>query len=83
MQDEQTCLANHAAQYWDAITNEPLPAALTSAARQEELGFMNTWQVWDVVPVAECKRRTGKAPLKGRWVDVNKGDRSRPIVRCR
>ena len=44
---------------------------------------MNSWQVWDVVPVAECKRRTGKAPLKGRWVDVNKGDMRRPIVRCR
>ena len=83
VQDEQTCLAEHAAVYWDAITNEPLPAALTNAARQEELSFMNSWKVWDVVPISECKRRTGKAPLKGRWVDVNKGDMRRPIVRCR
>ena len=44
---------------------------------------MNSWKVWDVVPVSECKRRTGKAPLKGRWVDVNKGDSSRPIISCR
>ena len=81
--DEQTCLAEHAAVYWDAITHEPLPAALTDAARQEELSFMNSWKVWDVVPISECKQRTGKAPLKGRWVDVNKGDMRRPIVRCR
>ena len=43
VQDEQSCLADHAAQYSDAITNEQFTAALTSAARQEELGFMNSW----------------------------------------
>ena len=61
VQDEQTCLEQYAAQYWDAITQEPLPAALTNAARQEELSFMNGWKVWDVVPVAQCWARTGKA----------------------
>ena len=83
VQDEQACFEQYAAQYWDAITSEPLPTDLTSAARQEELGFMNDWKVWDVAPVAECWARTGKAPLKGKWVDVNKGDRARPVIRCR
>ena len=27
--------------------------------------------------------RTGKAALKGKWVDVNKGDRARPVICCR
>ena len=44
---------------------------------------MNGWKVWDVVPVAQCWARTGKAPLKGKWVDVNKGDQARPVIRCR
>ena len=60
VQDEQTCLEQHAAEYWDAITNEPLPTGLTSAARQEELGFMADWKVWDVVPVAQCWTCHGK-----------------------
>ena len=60
VQDEHTCLEQHAAEYWDAITNEPIPATLTNAARQEELGFMGSWKVWDVVPVTQCWNRTGK-----------------------
>ena len=67
VQDEQTWLEQHAAEYWDAITSEPLSTDLTRAARQEELGFMNGWKVWDVVPVSQSWDRTGKAPLKGRW----------------
>ena len=44
---------------------------------------MGSWKVWDVVPVSQSWKRTGKAPLKGRWVDVNKGDRTRPVIRSR
>ena len=72
-----------ARKYWDAITQEELPAELTRAARQEELDFMQDWHVWDVVPVAESWSVTGKAPLQGKWVDVNKGDLERPVVRSR
>jgi len=72
-----------AGSYWDALTGEALPAGLTSAAREEELDFMDDWAVWDVVPVAECVKRTGKRPLGGKWVDVNKGDTARPDVRSR
>ena len=61
VQDGHTCFKQHAAEYWDVITNEPLPAAFTNAARQEELGFMGSCKVWDVVPVTECWNRTGKA----------------------
>ena len=82
IRDEQEG-AEHFSQFWDEITHESLPADLTRAARQEELEFMNDWQVWDVVPTSECRARTGKSPLKGKWVDVNKGDRERPIIRCR
>jgi hypothetical protein len=75
VQDEQECLQKHGSQrYWDAITNEELPASLTAEARAEELAFMNEWKVWDVVPVAECWKSTGKKPLQRKWVDVNKGD---------
>ena len=44
---------------------------------------MKGWQVWDELPTAVCLQRTGKRPLGSRWVDVNKGDRTKPDVRSR
>ena len=44
---------------------------------------MKDWEVWEEVPVEVCRRTTGKGPLGGRWVDVNKGDRDHPNIRCR
>jgi hypothetical protein len=82
--DEEESLRAHAPQrYWDAITNEELPPDLTAASRAEEIAFMKEWEVWDVVPISESWRLTGRAPLQGKWVDVNKGDFSRPVIRSR
>jgi hypothetical protein len=84
VQDEEESVRKHSPQrYWDAITNEELPATLTAAARAEELEFMKQWGVWDVVPTTECWKNTGKRPLQSKWVDVNKGDLQRPVVRSR
>ena len=63
-----------ARRYYDQITGEELPSKLTHAARMEELGFMRDWHVWDVVPESLAWQVTGKGPLGGKWVDVNKGD---------
>ena len=39
--------------------------------------------VWEVVPVAACMRKTQKKPIRGRWVDVNKGDGQMEVYRSR
>jgi hypothetical protein len=39
--------------------------------------------LFDVVPVEECWRETGRGPVSTKWVDVNKGSEDRPDVRCR
>ncbi len=44
---------------------------------------MEDWEVWEVVPRQECYRVTGRAPLGGKWVDLNKGDAREPQVRSR
>ena len=44
---------------------------------------MKQWGVWEVVPLATCWAATGKNPLGGKWVDVNKGDAEAPLVRSR
>ena len=52
-------------------------------ARMEEIGFMQSRRIWTEVPVAECHRKTGRAPVSVRWVDVNKGSAENPETRCR
>ncbi len=69
--------------YWDENTGEQLPTKLVEASRGGELKFMQNWQVWEEVPIAECLQRTGKKPLGSKWVDINKGDRTSPDVRSR
>ncbi len=70
-------------EYYDDITGEVLPKKETRAARREEVEFMRKWRVWDEVPTSQCWTRTGRRPLKGRWVDHNKGDSGCPAIRCR
>ena len=69
--------------YFDNLSGAPLPPKLVEKARKEEIDFMVDWQVWEEVPVSHCWQATGKGPLGGRWVDVNKGDEESPNVRCR
>ena len=59
----------------DEYTGDVLPAPLVAAAKEEEVAAMEgVWDVWDVVPVAESWKATGRKPIKGRWVCCNKGD---------
>ena len=41
---------------------------------------MQDWHVWDVVLVAESWSVVGRAPLRGKCGDVNKGDIEKPVV---
>ena len=67
----------------DELTGEELPPELVKCGRAEECAFMESWGVWQEVPVSECWQRTGRKPTGTRWVDVNKGDVENPDVRCR
>ena len=46
---------------------------------------MENWRggVWGVVDRQDAFTATGKPPLKGRWVDCNKGDKESVDVRSR
>ena len=35
--------------------------------------YYDNMHVFDTVPIDQCWERTGKAPLKARWVDIDKG----------
>ena len=59
--------------YVDDITGEELPAEACMQTRAEEVKAMQDWGVWEEVPYEQCWKRLGRRPLRGRWVDHNKG----------
>ena len=69
--------------FWDDMSGEMLNPQGVKAARQEELEYARRYEVFDIVDVKRCWERTGKAPIKVRWVDVNKGDKLKPEYRSR
>ena len=62
---------------WDDHTGESLDAKKVKEARQLEMEYYDKMHVFDKVPIAQCWDRTGKALLKARWVDIDKGTRYR------
>ncbi len=68
---------------WDEITGAALSPELVRQARAEEIKFMLDWGVWERARVTDCWRETGKAPIGSKWVDVNKGDVKKPLIRSR
>ena len=68
---------------WDDITGKEMDWDMVVAARAEEMEEFRKHGVYKKVPIKECMDRTGKKPLKIRWVDVNKGDDVTPEYRSR
>ena len=64
-------------QTWDDHTGASLDAKKVKDARQLEMEYHDKMHVFDKVPIAQCWERTGKAPLKARWVDIDRGTRYR------
>ena len=58
--------ASQASPTLDEYTGDVLPEELVAAAKMEEVQAMESvWDVWDVVPVAEAWRATGRKPIEG------------------
>ena len=45
--------------------------------------YFREMKVYDYATVDECWAATGKAPIGTRWIDTNKGDKTRPNYRSR
>ena len=67
----------------DDLTGQPLPDELVAAGKAKELAYFEAKGVWKLVPIAECRKLTGRPPISVRWVCTNKGDHLNPNVRCR
>ena len=72
----------NAVAYDDAKGGE-LSVPLVRKAREEEMEFVRSRQIYSYSTVSECRARTGQPPIGTKWVDTNKGDDQRPKYRSR
>ena len=68
-------------EFHDEITGKLVPKSSVIAARLEEMRQVHEHRVYEKVPIEECWNRTGKNPIKTRWLDINKGDEDNPEYR--
>jgi hypothetical protein len=58
---------------WDDMTGRELDWNAVLVARMEEIEEFRKRKVYEKVPLKQCMDRAGKAPIKARWVGINKG----------
>ena len=69
--------------FWDAVNGGYLPEDLVLAARREEIDWVHSGGVYEIVPMQECKD-AGMIPLDLIWVDTDKSvDPTRKKIRSR
>ena len=69
--------------FYDNLTGKALKHEKVIDARLDEIKALQDMGVWEVVPVDECIKKTKEKPIRGRWVDVNKGDDQVEVYRSR
>eukprot|EP00971_Amphidinium_carterae_P049555 976725-Amphidinium_carterae.3 len=78
---EAASAAEQEEEYIDDIYGTLLDPELVRQARQLELDWIKSREVYRRVPLRECFERTKKKPLSMKWVDTDKGDQERPNYR--
>ena len=78
MKEEEYESSDYMKQAWDDVTGEELNQRGVSDARKEEVQGIRRFGVYTKVPIKESWDKTGRAPIKTRWIDINKGDKKNP-----
>ena len=68
---------------YDDVSGEELDIKGVRKARKEEIAYFQSMKVYEKLPIAEAYEKTGKAPILTRWIDINKGDKKKPLYRSR
>eukprot|EP00969_Alexandrium_andersonii_P018940 826918-Alexandrium_andersonii.AAC.1 len=67
---------------WGDVSGEKLGPGMVRQAREaEEMKEFKRRGVYEKVPIEECRREIGEAPIQVRWIDINEGDEERPEYR--
>jgi hypothetical protein len=68
-------------EFYDAISGEALDSELIEKAREAEKETLKKHEVCEMVPLEDCWKVTGRAPVGVKWVDANRATwRSRSIA---
>ena len=59
----------------DDVSGENLDPDKVAASRLEEVEFMQTRGIWEVVDVSLCWQKLGRGPTTVKWVDTKKRSR--------
>ena len=70
-------------QAFDDQSGQKLEPRLVRKARLEEMDYFKSMNVYTKVPISKCMERTDRKPIAVRWVDINKGDTTKPNYRSR
>ena len=70
-------------QAWDDVNGADLDPKAVTLARKLEMQYYKDMGGYKRVPVRQCVERTGKKPIKVRWIDHHKGGVKRPNYRSR
>ena len=77
------CYCDSWGEYWDQVSNKRLDKEEVEKARLDEIKGLYQYGVYDKVREEECWEHTGKAPIRVRWIDINKGDEKNKEYRSR
>ncbi len=81
--EEESAMREHIQRAWDDVTGERLDWEMVKEARREEVEEVHKHKASELAPIKKCRDKTGKGPIKTRWLDINKGDRVHPDYRSR
>ena len=71
--DIRTLISNNHVEYViDDVYGKYLNVEKVTAARKKEMRYIRDMRLYRKVEIEECYRKTGKAPIKTRWIDTNK-----------
>ena len=72
--DEDHCVltVDREGNFWDEASGKKLDSEEVQRARLEEITQIHELKVYAKVPIEQCWEETGKAPIRVRWLDINK-----------
>ena len=64
----------------DDVRGGVLPPVLVRKARAEEIAYIHARKIYAYAQKAECYQRTGRPPLRLKWIDTNKGGKALAVA---
>lgn len=68
-------------QAWGDVSGATLNPKMVRRAREEDIEYVRTMNLYEKVPPSECFEKIGGPSISVRWIDISKGDEENPNYR--